>query len=102
MVMTRIDREKHTVAKMIEIYCRDNHKTQTICTECSELLQYAHSRLERCPFGEKKGVCNKCKVHCYKPPMRSKISEVMRYSGKRMMLYSPSAALWHLWRMLKL
>ncbi|MFI3295939.1 MAG: nitrous oxide-stimulated promoter family protein, partial [Rikenellaceae bacterium] len=99
--MTRLEREKRTVSKMIEIYCRSHHITSALCTECRELAKYANTRLDHCPFGENKGVCNKCTIHCYKPSMRSRISEVMRYSGKRMILYSPRAALWHLWRMAK-
>lgn len=35
------------------------------------------------------------KVHCYKPAMREKIREVMRFSGPRMMLYHPVLAVSH-------
>lgn len=94
--MTHIEREKRTVAKMIEIYCHNHHNKSALCAECQELVEYASSRLDNCPFGEKKGVCNRCKIHCYKPSLRAKISEVMRYSGKRMILYSPCEAVRHL------
>ena len=39
--------------------------------------------------------CRNCKVHCYKPEMREKIREVMRYSGPRMIFHHPAAAIRH-------
>ena len=39
------DREKRTVSKMIEIYCRSTHKQQnTLCLDCRMLENYAHER----------------------------------------------------------
>ncbi len=96
-----IIREKHIVTQMIELHCHAKHNQTTLCEECRELLNYAHKRLDQCRYGEKKGACNRCQTHCYKPHMRTKITEVMRYSGKRMILHSPLAALWHLWKVIK-
>nr|MBP8870902.1 nitrous oxide-stimulated promoter family protein [Bacteroides sp.] len=62
------------------------------------LLEYAHMRLSRCPFGEKKNTCRLCTIHCYKPEMKERMREVMRYAGPRMLLYHPAAALRHLWK----
>lgn len=93
----RIKRENKTIALMIVIYCRDNHNPKDeLCEECSELLVYARLRLKQCPFQEGKTTCGKCKVHCYKPAMRSKVREVMRYAGPRMTWKHPVLALGHL------
>lgn len=35
------------------------------------------------------------KVHCYKPEMREKIREVMRFSGPRMIFHHPYLAIKH-------
>lgn len=43
-----------------------------------------------------KTFCAHCKVHCYKPEMRERIRQVMRYSGPRMIIYDPKTALWHM------
>jgi len=89
-------REKNTVSKMIRIYCRLKHKRQnSLCPDCSRLEDYAHDRLERCPFGENKPVCKKCPVHCYKSEHREKIREVMRFAGFRMLFFYPVDALRH-------
>ncbi len=89
--MREIEREKETIRKMIEIYCWRKHKNKRgeLCKECSELLKYAYEKLEKCPFGEEKPTCKKCKVHCYSPKMREKVKEVMRFSGPRLLIFSP-------------
>jgi len=92
------EQEKKTVAIMIAIYCRGKHGSRRgqLCEECSELLEYANLRTDRCPFMENKTFCSLCKVHCYKPEMRERIRTVMRYSGPRMMLHNPYLAVKHL------
>lgn len=91
-------REKETVSRMIKIYCHGNHGTKgdVLCEECKELLEYAGTRVERCPHIETKTFCSSCKTHCYQPKMREKIREVMKYSGPRMMFYCPGMAIKHL------
>lgn len=96
--LSRIEEEKQTIAQMIHFYCRHKEKNQTLCSACSELLKYAHQRLEHCPFGEQKKTCRQCTVHCYQPKMRQKIKEVMRFAGPRMIWYHPIWTLKHLWR----
>lgn len=93
---SRITREKRTVELMIRLYCRNKEKNATLCPQCEELLLYAHARLDHCPFGESKGTCKNCNVHCYKPIMRQRMKDVMRFSGPRMMIYAPCAAIRHL------
>lgn len=89
--------EKLLVSEMIALYCRRQHKTQkgTLCPDCRALNDYALTRIDRCPFMETKTFCSNCKVHCYKPDMREKIREVMRFSGPRMLFYHPIMAIRH-------
>lgn len=92
----RIDHEKRVVELMIRLYCSKKEKNDSLCPACEELLHYAHARLDRCPFGEEKGACKDCKIHCYKPAMRERMKLVMRFSGPRMLLYAPWEAIRHL------
>ncbi len=94
--MNRIEREQRTVAQMIRIYCRHKEGNRELCPECLALLEYARLRLSKCPFGDYKTSCRKCTVHCYRPDMKDLIKAVMRYSGPRMILYHPIAAIRHL------
>ena len=94
--MTKIEREKRVVGKMIDLYCRHRLHLDTPSEEYQELLRYAHKRLDSCKFGENKTACKKCPIHCYKPEMREKIRTVMRWAGPRMLIYDPIEALRHL------
>lgn len=90
-------REKQVVEAMIRLYCRKKHGgRKDLCLECAALLDYACQRSDRCPFMETKTFCSNCKVHCYRPEMRRKIREVMRFSGPRMLLVHPVLAVRHL------
>ena len=96
--MKKLEREKKTIAAMIRIFCDAHHGTarKPLCPECKDLLDYAEERLDKCPFGENKGPCSKCRVHCYKPDMRKHVTEVMRFAGPGMLRKHPLLAIDHL------
>ena len=88
--MSRIEREKHIIGVMVEIYCKKKHKSKDgLCSECRELLDYSRQRLDKCKFGEQKSYCQKCPIHCYKKDMKEKIKDVMKFSGPRLLFYNP-------------
>lgn len=96
-VQSKRQREKEMVGEMIALYCRKKHGTRKgLCPECEALLEYACRRSDCCPFMETKTFCSNCKVHCYRPEMRQKIREVMRFAGPRMLFVHPVAAVRHL------
>jgi hypothetical protein len=87
------------------IYCRGRHagraraaltspavdldiyrRTPVLCEECAELVRYAEQRRAFCPKGPKP-FCSHCDTHCYRPDMRLRVQEVMRYAGPRSMLH---------------
>lgn len=91
------EREKKLVSQMIAYYCRKKHHPKSgLCKTCEALDQYAKSRSDHCPMMAEKTFCSTCKVHCYKAEMRDRIRQVMRFSGKRMLLHHPVAVLSHL------
>lgn len=93
---TKREREKRMVSQMIALYCRKKHHTRgDLCPQCAALDAYAKMRADKCPFMETKTFCSNCRIHCYKPDMRAKIREVMRFAGPRMILYHPVAAIRH-------
>ncbi len=89
--MSSIAYEKYTVRKMIQLYCRKKHSSagNELCSDCDAVNNYAQQRLDNCPFGDDKGACEACAIHCYKKDMREKIREIMRFSGPRMLIYHP-------------
>ena len=92
----RLSREKQTIDLMVGIYCHAYHHVEhEVCRECLALLEYAHRKIEKCPYHELKPTCASCTIHCYKGQMREGIRTVMRYSGPRMLLRHPRLALLH-------
>ena len=96
MSKTRIEREKDVVDKMIRLYCIKKLGMQELNEEYKSLMEYSHRRLDGCKFGKKKPACKRCPIHCYKPDMREKIREIMRWAGPRMIIYDPIAAIRHI------
>ncbi len=95
-INSRLDREKETIHRMIDLYCRKIHGTEgNLCADCKDMRQYADQRLSHCPFGENKPACSKCKVHCYSPDYRNRIRTIMRFSGPRMLVYHPGFLISH-------
>jgi len=88
---------------MVVIYCHDHAhqpgrhvgRSDQLCPDCGELLAYAGERLTGCRYGAAKPTCANCPVHCYRPAMRERMREVMRYSGPRMLRRHPVLAVAH-------
>jgi hypothetical protein len=93
----RIRREKKTVSIMIGMYCRAHRHghRDTLCADCAKLHDYAIQRIDKCPYCLAKPTCANCTIHCYRPDLRERIREVMRYAGPRMMGRHPVLALLH-------
>ncbi|MEF1291832.1 nitrous oxide-stimulated promoter family protein [Vibrio sp. M260118] len=89
--------EFKTVRAMMVIYCRAHHGTnKQLCSQCQSLLEYAETKLDRCPYGQGKPTCNRCLIHCYKAQQKEQMRQVMRYAGPRMLLPHPILAIRHL------
>ena len=96
--MKRIKEEQRVVEQMIRLYCAKKEGHDELCPACMDLLRYAMERLERCKFGDNKPTCKKCPIHCYRPLMKRRMREVMRWAGPRMIWYHPVAAIKHVIR----
>ena len=89
-------REKRMISEMIALYCRKKHHTRKgLCEECAALDAYMAARSDKCPRKEERTICVRCPVNCYAPEMRRRIGAVMRFSGPRMLLVHPGAAIRH-------
>ncbi|ADD68787.1 conserved hypothetical protein [Denitrovibrio acetiphilus DSM 12809] len=82
-----IEKDAEVIKAFIKVYCRENHlkcgaaaDEGGLCTDCRELHDYSLKRNRSCPLDPKPS-CKKCPVHCYKPEMRGRIKEVMKFSG---------------------
>lgn len=97
--MSKIEKEKEIIELMVNIYCKKKHKHKDgLCSECSELLEYANKKLDFCKFGNEKNFCSKCPIHCYKKDMKIKVKEVMKFSGPRLIIYRPIQFFRHIFK----
>lgn len=91
-------KENRIVEMMIKIYCREKHRYRhELCNDCQEILDYAILRNDKCPNLDTKSFCSVCKTHCYSTEMRVRMKLIMKYSGRRMLLYHPLLAIKYLW-----
>lgn len=101
----KITRDLRILAQFIRIYCRHKHadaaksqprlkgfdfqqlgiKPLELCGGCAKLLAHAFVKRAHCPFNPKPA-CKHCQSHCYQPDYREQIREVMRYSGRKLVL----------------
>lgn len=92
--------EAETLRAMTGLYCRDRHGTSgrpgELCPGCEAFLAYALKRLACCPYGAKKPVCAKCRIHCYRAAEKADARRIMAYAGPRLMLSHPILTVKHL------
>ena len=110
-----LHRDLKTLAIFIDMYCQHHHpdapkaaldlkthnvkeivrKELLLCEECRKLLAHAWVKRTACPM-EPKPACKHCPKHCYHPKYRQQIREVMKSSGKRIVLSGRLDYLYHL------
>jgi hypothetical protein len=93
------------LGKFVECYCRHHHGAaerrpfamhgvdlagtklgrRKVCDGCRRLLAHAVTKRARCTL-DPKPACRLCPVHCYAPAYRERIREVMRFSGRHLVL----------------
>lgn len=101
----KIARDLRTLARFIRIYCRHKHSDEPkrpprirgfdldalrirkleLCTPCGKLLAHAFVKRAHCPYSPKPA-CKHCQTHCYQPDYREQIRQVMRFSGRKLVL----------------
>lgn len=111
----KLRRDLSTLVKFVEVYCRNLHehtpkedarlkvphldvlsdRAVDLCPACIKLLAHAVVKRERCRL-DPKPACKRCPSHCHRPRYREDIREVMKYSGRRLMLSGRLDYLWHL------
>jgi hypothetical protein len=111
----KLRRDLKVLISFITLYCRGLHRDAgkapfelarypvpwgktdppQLCAECRKLLAHAIVKRTHCPL-DPKPACKKCPVQCYSPAYRAKMREVMRYSGRKLVLTGRLDYLWHL------
>lgn len=103
---TKVLKDLFILVKFIEVYCHDLHadvselqdfelkthnlkeltrKQPRLCPGCRKLLAHALTMRTTCPMNPKP-TCKHCPKHCYHPRYRQQIRDVMKYSGRKLVL----------------
>lgn len=110
-----VRKDLKTLALFIRVYCQHKHTDQPrakvelknfdipaiagrdlqLCETCTKLLTHAWVKRSMCPM-EPKPACKHCPNHCYHPTYRQMIREVMKFSGRKMVLSGRLDMLYHL------
>lgn len=114
----RLRKDLAVLVRFIELFCADRHAAADrgplskaarrllddvdspragLCGDCARLLAHAVVKRRLCPMTPKPS-CKKCPAHCYAPGYRARIREVMKHSGRRLVLMGRLDYLLHLWR----
>jgi hypothetical protein len=105
-----------TLMKFVGIYCKESHngekapfsfklfdineidrKEISLCQDCSRLLTYGLTMRMKCPH-DPKPMCKKCETQCYHGDYKSKIREVMKFSGMYVVKRGRVDLLYHYFR----
>jgi len=112
-----LQRDLKTLANFIDVYCRHRHRdaakspaklkthdleaivgrSPLLCPACLKLLAHAFVKRSRCPM-QPKPACKHCPQHCYHPIYRQQIREIMKFSGRKLVLSGRLDYLYHLLR----
>jgi hypothetical protein len=99
--------------KFVGIFCRESHdgektpfsfrlfdikdiekKEISLCTNCKQLLTYGLTMRPKCPH-DPKPMCKKCETQCYNGEFKTKIREVMKFSGMYLVKHGRLDMLYH-------
>ena len=118
-LLDRLDSKKAKDLKVlggfISIYCKENHRTEDkraftfsdarlkraiggkeimLCQDCGRLFNHGIIKLLLCSY-DPKPMCKKCETRCYAPGYRTKIREVMKFSGMYLIKNGRLDLMWH-------
>jgi hypothetical protein len=105
-----------TLIRFVAIHCREQHeeakapfslkqldikqiekKEVLLCHECRRLLAYGIGMRLACPH-DPKPMCKKCESQCYKGEYKTKIREIMKFSGMYLVKHGRVDLLYHYFR----
>ena len=92
-----VPKEKENIRKSFGKYCNENHGTsdEKLCPKCTALLTTVMLKIQRCPYGINKPVCDNCETPCFGEEATNNFREIMKSSRKKMLLSHPLMTIKH-------
>ena len=92
-----VPKEKENIRKTFGLYCNSNHGTtdNKLCPKCTALLTTVMLKIQRCPYGISKPICDACETPCFGEVPTKEFRNIMKSSQKKMLLSHPLMAVRH-------
>ncbi|MCR5176482.1 MAG: nitrous oxide-stimulated promoter family protein [Anaerovibrio sp.] len=96
-IKNNIPKEKENLRKTFGVYCNKHHGTKSgkLCPKCTALLATVMTKINRCPYGITKPICDRCEIQCFGEKQTKEFMEIMKSSGTGMFLRHPIMAFKH-------
>jgi len=112
--LREIAKDLGVLGRFVDVFCRHHHRDRArepfamkgmdlsktslgkrkVCPECAKLLAHAVTKRALCPLSPKPS-CRLCADHCFADHYRSRIREVMKFSGRHLILRGHLHLLFH-------
>ena len=92
-----VPKEKENIRKTFGLYCNANHGTtdNKLCPKCTALLTTVMLKIQRCPYGISKPICDACETPCFGEVPTKEFRNIMKSGQKKMLLSHPLMAVRH-------
>lgn len=92
-----VPKEKENIRKTFGLYCNANHGTtdNKLCPKCTALLTTAMLKIQRCPYGFSKPICDACETPCFGEVPTKEFRQIMKSGQKKMFFSHPLMAVRH-------
>lgn len=89
--------EKANIKKTFGVYCNKHHSTSDgkLCPKCTALLATVMTKINRCPYGITKPICDRCEQPCFGKNQTQEFLQIMNGVGKSMLLKHPMMTVKH-------
>ena len=96
-IKNNIPKEKATIRKTFGVYCHSHHGTtdDKLCPKCTALLATVMTKMNRCPYGITKPICDRCDIPCFGTRQTKEFQEIMSGTQKRMLFKHPVLTVKH-------
>ena len=95
--VNNVPKERENIRKSFGKYCNDKHGTSDgkLCPKCTALLTTVMLKIQRCPYGIGKPVCDSCETPCFGEDATNTFLDIMKSSRKQMFFSHPLMTIKH-------
>ena len=96
-IKNNIPKEKANIKKTFGVYCHKEHGTEgdKLCPKCTALLATVLMKMNRCPYGITKPICDRCDRPCFGAKATQDFLTIMKGTQRGMFLRHPIMTIKH-------